>query len=85
MLTALLEYLNLLTQVAESGPANAGPAGPRAPALQNKHSKQCLEVVYTTSGHLIPTLQLEVEYLLGNLSNSVLRYSFVLQLFKSLI
>jgi len=33
VLTALLEYLDLLTQVAESGPANARPAGLWAPAL----------------------------------------------------
>jgi len=33
MLTSLLEYLDLRTQVAESGPANAGLAGLWAPAL----------------------------------------------------
>jgi len=33
-LTALLEYLDLLTHVAESGQANAGTAGPWAPALE---------------------------------------------------
>ena len=33
MLTALLEYLDLLTQVTKSGPANARPAEPWALAL----------------------------------------------------
>ena len=32
-MTALLEYLDLPVQVAESGQANAGLAGPWAPAL----------------------------------------------------
>jgi len=36
---ALLEYLNLLIQVPESGSANAGPAGLWAMALQNKRFK----------------------------------------------
>ena len=52
MLIALLEYLDLLTHVAESGLANARPAGLRAPALPKimnigyNHLKYVLAVYY---------------------------------------
>jgi len=44
MLTALLEYLDLLPQAAESGLANAGPAEPWAAALHTQLT--CLFIHY---------------------------------------
>ena len=59
MLTALLEYLDLLAQVAESGPANAGPAGLWAPALSTLQERM-VPVSQCTPPTINDTLKNEV-------------------------